>query len=427
MKIIVSIFFSLIATLSFAVPGDLDPSFGNGGIVMADFFGRTDVANNIRVTKSGQVVVAGSATLRKTSDHFAILRLDDNGAFDKTFDGDGKLSSSKISEDKILTDGITGLGLLSNDTIVAVGRGRFIGTEGVAIVSYRSDGVLNDEFGEHGVAFIADERADIKFPLALVVDSNNNIIVASASYYAYPDQAAFSLMRFNSHGILDATFGIDGRVTTRITNGVNVPRAMQIDSSGNIVVGGFNGNNKFVVARYQRNGSIDDTFAISGIATIPFNAGGNDTLSALAIQQDGKIVVGGDVQVGSIGGIRTVDFGIARLLPNGTLDLSFNSTGTLITYFTYPAGSSLWALAIDESQRIIAVGDASIVKGLAVARINNDGTLDQNFANGGKKIVHFKRTAHWEAVALHNNKIIVSGYVWNDKQYDMSVVRINNE
>ncbi len=206
-----------------------------------------------------------------------------------------------------------------------------------------------------------------------------------------------------------------------------MPRAVKIDKIGRIVVGGFSGTSKFTVVRYHFDGSLDVSFAAGGIATIKFNDDGIDTLNALVIQSDGKIVVGGDVQVGSIGGIRTVDFGLARFNTNGRLDLSFNKTGKIITHFVQPAASTLWALTVEKSGKIIAVGDASIVKALAMARYNVDGSLDESFGEHGKQITPFSHTNHWEAVGLQpDGKIVAGGYVFNGKHYDVALARYNN-
>ena len=238
------------------------------------------------------------------------------------------------------------------------------------------------------------------------------------------DNASFALFRFNADGTSDTSFGTAGQVFTSISEGANVPRAVKIDRDNKIVVGGFSGDNKWVVARYNSDGSLDKAFGHAGIATILFNPNGVDTLHALAIQEDGKIIVGGDVQVGSYAGLRMVDFGLARLSPEGELDLSFNQSGKQITYFVQPAASTLWALTIQADGKIVAVGDASIVNALGVARYNTDGSLDMSFGEEGKKITPCGKTCHWEGVGLQpDGKIVAAGYIWNGKHYDMALVR----
>ncbi len=104
--------------------------------------------------------------------------------------------------------------------------------------------------------------------------------------------------------------------------------------------------------------------------------------------------------------------------------MSFNKTGKQITSFVNPAASTLWALTLQEDGKIIAIGDASSVNSLGVARYNTDGSLDESFGDHGRKITACERTCHWEGVALQpDGKIVVAGYIWNGKQYDMAVIR----
>jgi uncharacterized delta-60 repeat protein len=409
-----------------AFSGDVDRNFGNGGRVITDFFGATDVGNNLIIDKKGKILIAGSATKQSISDHFALVRCHENGSLDTSFGNDGRTHTRSISTDKVVSGGIMGLGLLSNGTLITCGRGQYLKSEGLALVAYRDDGTLDRSYFGDGALIIGDEDSTI-YPLALTIDDSDRIIVAASAFHN-SNTASFAIFRFTKDGSLDQSFGTRGKIIHTITSGRNVPRALSIDKLGNIVVGGFNGNSKFVVVRYRVDGTLDQAFGSNGVATIEFNPGGTDTLHALAIQPDGKILVGGDVQVGNFGDIRMIDFGLARLNSNGQLDLSFNKTGKQITYFSKPAGSSLWALALQDDGKIIAVGDDVIAKALAVARFREDGTPDDSFADRGKQIIPFEKTCHWEAVALHaDQKIVIGGYLWNGKHYDMAITRLLND
>lgn len=421
-----SVFLALFSCLSIAKSGDLDQSFGQGGKIITDFFGRTDVGKNLLIDSNKKILISGSATKNSTSDHFALARYNEDGTLDTSFDTDGKVTTSKIAENKYVAEGIDGVALQSDGKIVACGRGYFESNAGLALIRYNQNGSLDRSFAEEGMAFSPDAQEQ-NFPLALTLDSADKIIVVAAAFKQRPESSSFAVFRFNADGSLDKSFGVDGKATTKIVPGNDVPRAVKIDAEGRIVVAGFNGHSKFTVVRYSSEGVLDSSFGREGIAIITFSPGGTDTLNALAIQADGKIVVGGDVQVGSFAGLRMVDFGLARLTSEGELDLSFNQTGKQISEFVQPAASSLWALALQTDGKIIAVGDASIVKGLGVARYNLDGSLDQSFGEDGKQIVPFANTCHWEGVAIQEDgKIVAGGYVWAGKHYDIGLVRFNN-
>jgi len=415
--------FALAFSLALAFSGDLDQSFGGDGKILNDFFGYTDVARNVLIDAHNKILISGGATKTSHIDHFALARYNDDGSLDASFGANGKVTTRKIADNKYLDGGIEGMGLQSNNKIVVCGRAYYAAVSGIVLARYNNDGSLDTSFGDKAFALTPD-ISETNYPLAMVIDSDDKIIVIASAFQKHGDNASFAVFRYNPDGTSDSTFGLNGQVTTRITEGTNVPRAVRIDRDDKIVVGGFNGDSKYSVVRYNHDGSLDSAFGNEGITSILFNNGGVDTLHALVIQDDGKIVVGGDVQVGSYAGLRMVDFGLARLTPEGKLDLTFNKTGKQITSFVQPAASTLWALTVQPDGKIIAVGDASIVNSLGVARYNTDGSLDVSFGEEGQKITPCEKTCHWEAVTLQpDGKIVAAGYIWNGKHYDMALVR----
>jgi uncharacterized delta-60 repeat protein len=422
-----------VGTFSFALAlapamllasGELDLDFGKNGKIITDLYSTTDVASNLLISEEGKITLLGGSTARRVTDQFALVQYNVDGSLDFSFGKMGVVTTDKLADNLYVSEEITGAAVQSNGKMVVCGRGVSAGEVGFIVLRYNLDGSIDDTFGQNGSAFVADSLQMIH-PLALSVDTSDRIIVAASSFDS-DDRSAFVLHRFDKEGALDQTFGDKGCSRTKITEGADVPRAVKVDKKGNIVVAGFNGDSKFVVARYDNQGILDASFGNKGIATIEFNEGGVDTCNALAIQDDGKIVVGGDVQVGSFAGFRMIDFGLARLNSDGTLDLSFNNSGKKIIDFVQPAASSLWALALQKDGKILAAGDASIIPGLGVARINVDGSLDESFADLGKQTVPFGRTCHFESVAIQKDgKIVVGGYVWNGKHYDLAAVRLN--
>lgn len=111
----------------------------------------------------------------------------------------------------------------------------------------------------------------------------------------------FAVARYTAAAVLDTTFGTGGKVTTPFGTGSDTAAgyAVAIQSDGKIVVGGYahiaaDGHNEFAVARYNSDGSLDTTFSSDGMVTL-FDSGGSldDTAFAMAIEDDGTIVVGG--------------------------------------------------------------------------------------------------------------------------------------
>jgi uncharacterized delta-60 repeat protein len=171
-------------------------------------------------------------------------------------------------------------------------------------------------------------------------------------------------------GDLDTTFSGDGKIVESALAS-SFANAVAIQADGKIVVAGSVGGD-FIVARYNRNGTLDTTFSNDGIVVTDFGGSGSDSANAVAIQSDGKIVVAG--QAGLANNARV---GLARYNPNGTLDNTFNSTGTLTFDFVGTAGGAARGLALQADGKIVVVGSSGT--DFAVARINANGTLDTTF------------------------------------------------
>jgi uncharacterized delta-60 repeat protein len=131
-------------------------------------------------------------------------------------------------------------------------------------------------------------------------------------------------------GDLDLTFSGDGLVTTAFPNGsgsLAEGRAMLIQDDGKIVVAGYasNGtNDDFAVARYNTDGSLDNSFDGDGKVTTAVGTA-RDVAESIALQSDGKIIVAGFTRNGS-----SDQFAVVRYNTDGTLDTSFDGDGKLV-------------------------------------------------------------------------------------------------
>src|SRR5205823_15061950 len=137
----------------------------------------------------------------------------------------------------------------------------------------------------------------------------------------------------------------------------------------------------FALARYNRDGSLDESFGSGGKVLTDIGPFGG-TAQALAIEPNGKIVAAGD----NISG-----FALVRYNADGSLDSTFGSDGKVFTDLGY--GSSAWSVAIEPNGKIVAAGEGITGGGcfypdnfcfdFGLARYNPDGTLDQSFGSGG--------------------------------------------
>jgi uncharacterized delta-60 repeat protein len=213
---------------------------------------------------------------------------------------------------------------------------------------------------------------------------------------------------------LDPSFGSGGEVTTSFTSGHDSIAAIAVQADGKLVaVGSADSDAEFALARYNPNGSLDSTFGDGGKVTTDFTKDG-DWADAVAVQPDGKIVAaGGAGQTGS-GRTLTLDFAIARYSPDGTLDPTFGDGGKVMTGFT-PGGDYVTGIAIQADGKIVAagmeddrIGDDS---NFALARYNPDGSLDTTFGQGGMVTTDFaqKDGANAGIVLQADGKIVAAG------------------
>lgn len=124
-----------------------------------------------------------------------------------------------------------------------------------------------------------------------------------------------------SNGSLDATFDVDGIVTTDIGGGSNIAQSVAVQTDGKLVVAGFSRNslnNDFAVARYNPNGSLDTTFDGDGMVTLSIGSG-SELVRSIAVQTDGRIVVAGQIFNGT-----NNDIVVVRYNSDGTLDATFD-------------------------------------------------------------------------------------------------------
>jgi len=386
-------------------PGALDTTFGTDGKVTTDFFGYDDGANAVAIDSQGRIVAAGFANSCGGYYCFAVARYNANGSLDTTFGTDGKVTTDFFNEE----GWAHALAIDSSDRIVLAGDtfGYF------TLVRYNTDGSLDTTFGTDGK--VADDfGGGENVPFALAIDSNGKIVVAG---YTTSDNlyADFALARYNSDGSIDDTFGTDGKVTTDFKE-YDYLYALAIDSTGKIVVAGSTQPEPydahlcdFALARYNTDGSLDTTFGTNGKVTTDFG-GRDDECFTLAIDGQGRIVVAG---FSADPDYTFSQFALARYKSDGNLDTTFSNDGIVITNFegSYEAAS---ALAIDKADKIVVAGYAT--SDFALARYNSNGSFDTTFGIDGKVTTKFEGSSGAaSALAIDGSgKIVVAGLTTPD-------------
>lgn len=278
---------------------------------------------------------------------------------------------------------------------------------GIILERYLPDGTLDSSFGENG---IVNTRSHYFFnDLAL---QNDGKILIGGNQNVYPQSLV--LMRFLPDGNLDSTFGENGMVIGDFGGWKQSAGRLAIQPDGKIVTAGNFYEDEYSIAdlvtRYNPDGSLDKSFGQRGFTIIEDGV----TAPGLALQQDGKIVIGGSDYTGDNSHRK---FYLARLTPEGSLDSSFDGDGQVFTDFGKD-GDYISDIAIQPDGRIVAVGSSGqpgwngTIPFIALARYNTDGRLDQSFGEGGKVSIQLQDYSQANAVALQQNgKIVITGFV----------------
>jgi len=475
------------ATPGRAGAGDLDASFGVGGLVVTDLLGTTsDTLAGFARQADGRLVVAGVGTSPSTNLRIgmAVARLNLDGSLDETFGEDGTAHAGFPPEEN---PGAVGVAIQSDGRIVVVG-GTFTPTTStnIALARFHTDGTLDTTFGTGGR--VVTPTVGQATARAVAIQSDGKIVVAGDLYdFANPqNDGDFIVVRYLSDGSLDPAFGTSGIVSSDLFGGSNdLAFDLVVRPDGRIVVCGgtrrLSLSGQMGIAQYDSSGTLDPTFGSGGVAITSFGTSGSPR--AMALQVDGRVVLVGTVGSGAtpalarfdasgaldptfgVGGlvesspaiaIRPAavgiqsdgsilltgsyftatfsDFTLVRYLADGSVDLSFGVAGVVTSDFSGPG----FGFSSDNSTRLLVLPDDSILVGgstqqsgssgdLGVARYDADGALDGSFGVGGIARAGFIGPAAGVArdvmAVQADGKVIVVGNRVGDGGEDFAVAR----
>ncbi len=396
--------------------GSLDKTFGTGGVVITSFAAKgpnaTAGASSIVIDSAGWIVLGGS-----TFHDFALARYTADGSLDKTFGTGGKVLTNLGGNSDA---GIDALALDAQGRIVAAGF-TDTGKAGLgnplsqfALVRYNTNGGLDKTFGTGGEVTTSIRTGNAAMARGVVIQHDGKIVAAGFTYNRDTGLESFALTRYTAGGSLDKTFGSGGAVVTRLggnkTSGI---LAVALDALGRIVAAGYTfaattaglsySTSSIAIARYNSNGTLDTTFGSGGQVVTTF-AGGSATAQAIALGQNGRILVvgSGSVNPSNDG---TADFVLERYKSNGSLDKSFGPAGRVSSAFTEPVGSTLDAIAAQPDGKLIVFASLpGLGSDLGMLRLNKDGSLDTTFGTGGEVINPFPVVA---SSAVHIAGVVV--------------------
>ena len=317
--------------------GSLDTSFGSGGSTIYDG-GIPEQALGVAIRSDGQIIVVGSS-----------LYLGDTDIFSVRFNSNGNIVDNASFDYFGLDDVGNSVAVQSDGKYLVAGYATFTdGFKYISLIRYGVDGLLDTTFGDAGSVITAVGVSD-DVARSVLVQPNGKIIVAGYTVDAVTGHN-FLVMRYNADGTLDSTFGLSGVTSTDLGSLEEGAWGAALQTDGKIIVVGsrFNGlNDDLVLIRHNSNGSIDTTFGNAGSVVTPTGSGVGFGWS-VALQPDGRIVVTGASSNGLNQDIITLRFNT-----NGTIDDTFAGQAAGSPIITSNGGGAAASVEISENSTVV--------------------------------------------------------------------------
>ena len=347
---------------------------------------------DITFQKDGKILVAGIMENAK-DDHFGLVRINVNGTIDSTFDIDGIVQAPHSFAYA------TAL-VVQDDGKILVAGTTFGKSVDFVLFRFNIDGSIDNKFGNNGTIYTSfGQNADYGQDIA--IQSNGKIIVAGSTQQP-GTSGDFALARYHSNGSLDSTFGVFGKVVSSFRNGNDIATSMILQKDDKIILYGksFNsmtGQNDGLIVRYDSIGNIENTLFIPNLNVTSFSG-------AVALQNDGKVVVIGNV----IKGINAGNGYLARYIFDNNIPINTSDPKPSEMKISPNPISSQATIQFD---RIFSDATLSIynIYGLEVKKFNHLSGSTVNFYRDNLPVgLYFIQIKQDNKIIYTNNKIVIT-------------------
>jgi uncharacterized delta-60 repeat protein len=442
---------ALCRVVAHAADGELDPTFGSGGLVELQWPLGAAAANAIALDSGARILVGGTAAGTFGDADFALFRLLPDGALDDTYAPDGGgFRLVDFNLDGIggnSADAINDLALTADGSVVALGEAHF-GFAGVnsqfALSRITPDGTLDPLFGNNGHAhFGMASFVNIDAGRLLHIDAQGRLLVAGMSALRYSGSEDLEwflgLARLTAQGQFDANFHNGGAYSTVFWadpdvppprhSQHNAPLALALDPMARILLGGAVAQPiplDAAIYRAPADGGFDENFGDDSRVQMGLSEG--QASAVLPLPAGGLLVAG--ARATEAGGYAVF---LARRLEDGGPDPGFGTEGltAIAVGQGHPEPSLIaatrgggWLVA----GRLTDPGGGGW--GVVLARFDAQGHPQTGFGNGGAIAVDMPDGRHFSAVRVAlqpDGKLVVAGSLPNagaDATAHFSVMRI---
>lgn len=418
-----------------------------------------------------------------------------DGAPDTTFSGDGK-ATVLWDEDGTTHNEVAAVAPLPDGSVIVGGTLAWVPpaapfTSDWAIAKLTRAGIIDTAWGDNGRRRIGFDLVDAGWDqlFGLYAESDGSVLAVGTTYDGQTGVPA--LARLTPTGDPDPAFGVGGllHVPTPWSNATVIYVASARQRDGKLLLGGYclrcPGNtthyNPFAV-RFHPDGTLDTSLSFDGWAPISDGGSTNDTLTALAVTSNGRILLGyladGEPRIArlnTVGGLDgtfsgdgfvTLDPGIGtyriaalatdpgshetyvvlngtiaggefasvdRLAANGAPDPSWGADGGAL--FSYEEGVGLTSAVLQGDGRLVVAGwmnaNGAQRGGFFLGRLDADGQKDSSFDGNGVARYEFDRTTNGEdgavGLVLAGGKPVAGGFAYDAAdETDMAILRVTN-
>ena len=433
MKKIFTLAFLCLFTLNMYAqePGEMNTDFGTDGIVVfhpseKTKLGYFDYIYKVLVQEDGKILTIGETRLDGSNFSIFVARHNADGSLDETYGTNGYVF---LKVDPLIYKSCPYDAVLSEDGLLYLAGYSYNGLNRAFILCLDENGFENEEYGEKGWVVTADgDYGGIAYE-AIDLDSEGRCVVAGY----YNDEVM--VRRYTTGGELDATFGTDGIAIFELDSDKDshsYAYDLKVLEDGKIIVCGDKRSGKdgqlFIwsyLMRINSDGSLDETFGDKGVSLLYAGEYAEFALS-LAVQPNGKYLVGGhDELYSNTPEMPRYESFITRVNTDGTIDETFGTEGFVKIEPLQGDGR------VNYSYSILAAPDGQIFGGIYsrdiatesfrayVYNLDENGQFKEDFVGGGimslPKIDEELCELNLYSIALQgNDKLIVGGYIGFD-------------
>ena len=424
-KLIFLLLILFVSNVNFAQFGTLDTSFGRDGIVITSFTGFDAAVQSLLIHADKKIIAGGSVTKSGTT-QFSLARYNIDGSLDETF---GNLGQAITDYPELMV--MSSMALQSDGKIIVAGNlyNSSISISRFVLVRFDSNGILDTSFGIDGrvITNISDKLDRI----ASVIIQNDGKIIASGATSDDTTFSDFAMVRYNSDGTLDTNFGNNGVVVTSLQVW-DYANAITIQNDNEIIIAGATSKDFDLNLGFDYNFSVTK-FDKFGNLDLTFGDAGFVIIGSPDANEKAfsvKVSIDGKIVIAGENHSSKYAFMLAQLLPNGSLDASFGNNGVLLNGLSNEFIESV-AMQIDGKFLITEYNGTGgcCSANIKLIRFLEDGNYDATFGNNGIVTADFlNENNQANAIVIQDDgKIIIGGVSGNQIHSDYGLARFNSE